>query len=317
MMKSLKFTVLMLLSGAILLAAGLTIEARNPLAIQRANEVVALDWKALQGVVKNITPENARVVSSKGKVLLSQPVDNDGDGAVDQLLFVADFGADDEKKFEIKADSLLEIPDVEARAYARYVPERKDDFAWENDVIAFRAYGPALIKSTENCGFDCFMKRVKYPILDKWYKRAFKIPSYHKDIGEGHDGYKVGSSLGCGGSAVWYKGKMYRSNVYSSWKKFANGPIRAVFELTYGPWEVDGRQITEKKLISIDLGSRMFKVNDSFFANGKPAKLDVVVGLTTHGGDADAYENQKDGWIYCWDKIDKHYLGTGILVSPM
>src|SRR5690606_30280677 len=29
---------------------------------------------------------------------------------------------------------------VAARTYARYVPERYDDFAWENDVVAFRMY---------------------------------------------------------------------------------------------------------------------------------------------------------------------------------
>ena len=32
-----------------------------------------------------------------------------------------------------------------------YVPERKDDFAWENDKIAFRAYGKALRKTKGQC----------------------------------------------------------------------------------------------------------------------------------------------------------------------
>ena len=31
-----------------------------------------------------------------------------------------------------------------AKVFGRHVPERKDDFAWENDRIAFRMYGPAL-----------------------------------------------------------------------------------------------------------------------------------------------------------------------------
>lgn len=30
------------------------------------------------------------------------------------------------------------------KVYGRYVPERKDDFAWGNDKIAFRMYGKAL-----------------------------------------------------------------------------------------------------------------------------------------------------------------------------
>ena len=35
------------------------------------------------------------------------------------------------------------------KTYARFVPERKDDFAWENDKIAFRTYGKAIEKTKE------------------------------------------------------------------------------------------------------------------------------------------------------------------------
>ena len=53
--------------------------------------------------------------------------------------------------------------------FARFVPEREDDFAWENDLVAFRAYGPAL-RNQVDAGTDCWLKRVKYPILNKWYR---------------------------------------------------------------------------------------------------------------------------------------------------
>ncbi len=46
---------------------------------------------------------------------------------------------------------------------ARFVPERMDDFAFENDKVAFRVYGPALKNSQENNGTDCWLKRVDYP----------------------------------------------------------------------------------------------------------------------------------------------------------
>ena len=32
---------------------------------------------------------------------------------------------------------------AQEEARGRFVPERRDDFAWENDRIAFRVYGPA------------------------------------------------------------------------------------------------------------------------------------------------------------------------------
>lgn len=34
----------------------------------------------------------------------------------------------------------------ESKVYGRFVPERYDDFAWENDKIAFRMYGKSLEK---------------------------------------------------------------------------------------------------------------------------------------------------------------------------
>lgn len=311
-MKIFKLAALLLLAAAAVIEIEMQVEIKNPRNVDRKGEVVGLNWKSLLAENDKLTPENARVLDSKGNTLLSQAVDNDGDGGIDELLFIADLAGGETKRFEARADASLKMPASEIRAYGRYVPERKDDFAWENDVAAFRVYGPALRDGPENCGIDCFMKRVKYPVIDGWYKKV----TYHIDTGEGHDGYNVGASLGAGGTAVWFNNAMYKSEVYSSWKQFANGPIRVVFELTYGPWEVDGKKITEKKLISLDLGSRLFKVDDSFFADGKPAKLDVALGITTHNGKAQAFENRGKGWLYCWEKIDDFFLGTGVVISP-
>ena len=65
---------------------------------------------------------------------------------------------------------------TEARTHCRFVPERLDDFAWENVKIAFRAYGLAARDRTENSGIDCWLKRVDYPIIDKWYGQMKKKP---------------------------------------------------------------------------------------------------------------------------------------------
>ncbi|MEY3896376.1 MAG: hypothetical protein RLZZ214_1896, partial [Verrucomicrobiota bacterium] len=58
----------------------------------------------------------------------------------------------------------VKLPEVfmpaKPRAFARFVPERSDDFAWENDLVAFRTYGPALRPGPENSGIDCWFKRV-------------------------------------------------------------------------------------------------------------------------------------------------------------
>ena len=49
-------------------------------------------------------------------------------------------------------------------------PNRVDDIAWENDRIAFRAYGPALQASGEKAyGYDVWVKRVEEPVVDVRY----------------------------------------------------------------------------------------------------------------------------------------------------
>ena len=69
--------------------------------------------------------------------------------------------------------STVTLPANDGFAPSRFVPERKDDFAFENDKVAFRIYGPALKDSKENSGIDCWLKRVDYPTIDKWYLYQF------------------------------------------------------------------------------------------------------------------------------------------------
>src|SRR5690606_20551964 len=81
---------------------------------------------------------------------------------------------------------------VSAKTYARYVPERYDDFAWENDVVAFRMYGKALEGRPDDAqGLDIWSKRTTALVVDKWYANG----DYHKDHGEGMDYYSVGMTL--------------------------------------------------------------------------------------------------------------------------
>src|SRR5580700_9641788 len=49
----------------------------------------------------------------------------------------------------------------EPLVFGRAIPERKDDFAWENKVVAYRIYGPALEATGEiSSGIDVWSKRV-------------------------------------------------------------------------------------------------------------------------------------------------------------
>ncbi|MDZ8119182.1 DUF4861 family protein [Pontiella agarivorans] len=203
----------------------------------------------------------------------------------------------------------------EPETFCRYVPERSDDFAWENDKIAFRMYGPTFRKGREDSGIDCWLKRVDYPVIDKWYGQM-KEKTYHRDWGEGYDPYHVGSSRGCGGLGLWIDGRLITSNVYREWRVIKCEPAESVFVLSYA-WEHDGDVYTEEKQISIKLGDRLFKSTSTFRKNGEiAAGLPIAVGLTTHDGKAAVSENTEEGWMACWETIDGDGLGTGVVMDP-
>lgn len=61
----------------------------------------------------------------------------------------------------------------DVKACGRCYPERMDDMAWENDLVAFRAYGPALqAKGERGFGYDLFTKyNTTEPILEAMYAK--------------------------------------------------------------------------------------------------------------------------------------------------
>ncbi|MDK9683414.1 glycoside hydrolase family 88 protein [Pseudoalteromonas shioyasakiensis] len=196
---------------------------------------------------------------------------------------------------------------------ARFVPERMDDFAFENDKVAFRLYGPALKDSQESNGTDCWLKRVDYPIIDKWYKGHTEGVSYHEDHGEGYDPFHVGSSLGCGGIALYDRDsdsadKLIQPNVYTHNKVIEKTNDKVTFELQYNY----PKNIKETKRITIAVGSQFYKAESSFTQNGKPVQLEVAVGLTTHDGKAIAKVNSEGDTVTTWETIDGEGLGTAV-----
>ena len=227
----------------------------NPIAVSRDNETVSLNWNEIKKTEPNLTKDNVAVYELKtNRLLVTQIVE---DGNKTKLLFQTSLAPNENKYFRItKQPEDFNKPVSEITTYCRFVPERNDDFAWENDKVAFRMYGPALEWETITCGIDVWAKCVPTPVVDKFYKEK----DYHKNYGQGGDFYKVGNTLGCGGMAPLENGKIVLPRNFSQWKVIANGPIRSIFELTYKPWQVGGKTVSETKRISIDLGSNLNRI---------------------------------------------------------
>lgn len=200
-------------------------------------------------------------------------------------------------------------------AYGRFVPERRDDFAWENDKVAFRVYGPAAPLKGHSSGVDAWFKRVDYSIIDKWYANHVNGISYHVDHGEGYDPYHTGISRGVGASAVWVEGKPYTAHSYKSYTINKSGGSEVSFTLEY-EWYTPLGIVKEMKTISLPLGKQLFSVDSVFTLDGKPAVLPIAIGVATHDEKATVAFDQAQGRISAWEVIDSYGVGTGAIMDP-
>ncbi|HEY5799057.1 MAG TPA: DUF4861 family protein [Burkholderiaceae bacterium] len=271
----------------------LAVTVQHDLAIGRPSETIAIPWTDVNAALPGALVQKIAVKDASGRVLphqvtnvAPQAKDPQGVGAAyGELLFQHSF-APGEKSASFTVEKIDGIaPPFPVKAYARYVQERLDDFAWENDKIGHRTYGPALGAPAPagvtkevlvTSGLDLWFKRVPYPIVDRWYNKGHD--HYHKDEGEGMDMYNVGKSRGAGGTGVWDGAKLHTSVNYSSWKVLANGPVRAIFELHYAAWDAAGVPVTEIKRFTVDAGQQLDRI-DSTFQYAGDAPITVAVGL--------------------------------------
>lgn len=195
---------------------------------------------------------------------------------------------------------------VQPKVYGRYVPERKDDFAWENEYAAFRMYGPALRPENPSNGVDLWLKASPELVVDSFYYREHVLGlPYHINYGKGLDCYKVGHTCGCGGLVVLTEEdgdyKTWIGGPYDRWEVLEQTPERFVFRLEYDSLFVAGHVLQESITITTEADNAMNKaevvLTEPLTANPSP-----LTALYVGGG------------IYLHDTIDHfevyHKLGT-------
>ena len=147
---------------------------------------------------------------------------------------------------------------VETKVYGRFVPERKDDFAWENEYAAFRMYGPALKPENPSNGVDLWLKASPELVVDSFYYREHELGlPYHINYGKGLDCYKVGHTCGAGGLVVIADDKIYIGGPFDRWEILEQTPEKFVFRLEYDSLNVDGHILHESITITAEAGSAM------------------------------------------------------------
>ncbi|MTW10446.1 DUF4861 domain-containing protein [Pseudoduganella eburnea] len=314
-------------------AERLTITLQQDLDIARPSETVSVPWSEVNKALPHALVQKIAVRDASGRLVPHQ-VTNVAPQAKDpqnvgiaygELIFQHSFQAGEKSATYTveKIDSVA--PVFPAQTFARYVPERLDDFGWENDKIGHRTYGPALAAPAPagsgkevlvTSGLDLWFKRVPYPIVDRWYNKGHD--HYHHDEGEGMDMYNVGRSRGAGGSGVWEGGKLYVSGNYASWKVLANGPVRSVFELTYAAWDAAGLPVTETKRFTVDAGQQLDMIESTFsYAGDKPLTIGIGLNKTpADKGQDPKITTAKEGKVLLqWvEQASNGAFGTAVIV---
>lgn len=295
-----------------------TVKAVNKLPIARTSqtiEIMANDLATLGE--KDLT--KIHVWNAAGNELLSQAVDTDYDDyhLPDIVIFQADFAPNQTQIFTVTAGAKHEYTKTDFRAYGRFVRERFDDFAWENDLIAHRTYGKALItwkgEPLTSSAIDIWSKRTSKLVINDWYM----VDNYHADLGEGMDDYSAGPTRGCGGNGVWANNQLYVPTNFVDSRVLANGPIRVMFELVYEPFDVNGVKVSEVLRISLDAGSQLDHFQTFYTTQPANKELALAVGLKKVKDEQKEF-NAEHAWLASWQPMEKNQgmQGLAAIVNP-
>jgi len=297
----------------------LTVTVTNPLDMERSNEMVEVSANDIFNQLKLADTAQFVVLDDKGEQIPYQITYDD------KVIFPATVAAKGTVTYTIQPG----IPEeTDVKACGKYYPERVDDVAWENDLVAFRTYGPALQATGERAfGYDVWTKyNTDKPVVEERYAgeldpitkakidslkkinskaadELYHSVSYHVDHGNGLDCYKVGPTLGAGTSALMVNDSIVYPYCYKTQEILDNGPLRFTVKLVYNPLNIKGdTSIVETRLISLDAGSHLNKTVVSY-SNLKET-LPIATGIVLHEPNGAVVANAADGYITYVDPTD-------------
>ena len=289
-----------------------TVTVTNPLDMERSNEMVEVSMETITNRLGLADTAQIVVLDADGQQVPYQ-ITYDG-----KVIFPATIAANGAATYTIQTGT-PEAFDV--KACGKCYPERMDDMAWENDLVAFRAYGPALqAKGERGFGYDLFTKyNTTEPILEAMYakelnketrakiaelkktdpKAAAELSrerSYHIDHGYGMDCYAVGPTLGAGVAALMVNDSIIYPWCYKNQEILDNGPLRFTVKLEFTPLTVKGDStVVETRLITLDAGSHLNRTAVSY-SNLKET-LPIVAGIVLHEPDGAVVADAANGYI--------------------
>jgi Domain of unknown function (DUF4861) len=308
-----KTTLFILIFSLKLSAFAQTISINNSSNLGFKDAIVSIEWKDVLSKYPKLDLANFKVIDKGTKKEVPFQLEYKGEKEVQNLLV----------QVSVKENSTVQLgiekgkpAFFEPKTYARFVPERLDDFAWENDKIAFRTYGKAIEGTKGDAyGLDVWVKRTDKLVINTRYKHG----DYHHDLGDGMDYYHVGHTLGAGNIAPIVGDSIIYPKNFHRWKVLDNGPLRTTFVLEYDEWMVDGMKTTVSKKFTLDAGTQMNKIEIDFKFEGKN-ELPVVIGIIKRPETGVILLDEKEGTTAYWEPQHGNDGTTGvgvILTTPV
>ena len=298
----------------------LTVTAANKLPIARHNQTIELT-AAQVAALGETNLNKIHVNNIAGREILVQAVDTDFDEfhTPDIIIFQSDFAPNETRTFTLTAGRVQVFKPENYKTYGRFVRERFDDFAWENDVIAHRTYGKALEtwkgEPLTSSAIDIWSKLTPKLIINEWYMMGDAF--YHRMSSNGGDDYSAGVTRGDGGNGLWAADRLWVSKNFVMSRELANGPIRVMFELDYEPFDVDGRLVAETMRVTLDAGSQMDHYQVTFKPVSAGGPLTAAVGLKKVRGEQADF-NAARGALAIWEPMEANrgMQGIAAIVPP-
>ncbi len=234
------------------------------------------------------------------------------------ILFVANIPTGDTRRFIVNPSDTLRT--YQTTVSGQFYPKRRDDVAYENELVGFRIYGPGTQKAGERSfGYDLFLK---YPTNDLivpqlyapetddavWAKvdslrkidndlaeDYIKTFSYHLDHGLGMDCYAVGPTLGAGVAAILDGDSIRYPWCYERAEILDNGPLRFKLALDFSPMDKGNiSAVTEHRIITLDSQSHLNRCQ--VWYDGLEGETSLVAGFPLRDN-SEVVEDKDGGMI--------------------
>lgn len=281
-------------------------------AVDRPANLLVLSRTELIKKVDSLTPGKFIIITDEGHPLVVQHDDLDGDGAWDEIAFLLPLKSGERKVLQIAVSDAPATIKAAVLAHVRHKRKLADnafgedlasdtvpagqpatDFskqplppfltegpAWENDKVGFRIYFDV------RNGKDIWGKTTSRMVLDE--VGVDTAHNYHARADWGMDVLKVGKSLGAGSLALLLKDAAGKDTLVRlgganmggiQFRKIADGPVRAMFRMTYPAWKALDSTTVFHITEEIAIWGGQYFYESKVVSGGVPTGVRLVTGI--------------------------------------